>query len=628
VGDDAERGHRLKAVWRWAGRAIDSARPSAVAVVAAALLLVLTLALLAVVRVPRMAAGEIAGVAALGLAVAVLWQLRFRRSEVVLIAAALVLYGAYFSFTSYGERNHDGPSHFKYIEYVATHGALPSPSYCFVCHHPPAYYLAAAGVYRFCRATRLVAPASGIQLLSLVLMLIFIIYAVSTIKLLCSKRRVVMWATALIVFWPYTFLNSVRLHNDIPLCTLMAAGLFYLTRYHQDERRRDIWIAAALAVLSVLTKSSGYMLVVTVLGTVAYQLWRSPQRRRLLWRSLSPLLGMIAALVAFTALRRTSGSASLGERVLGTAFKISPRDFVGNEPFNYLYFDFKSFLSQPFLLSRHDGSGRQFFWNHLIKSSLFATHNEVADLETTYRLNRRIAEVMNFLALGMLGYLAAGLAFVKARALRRYLPLLLGSVVMLAFIIAFKALIPSAHHNDFRFVYPLVIGLSFAYALTTEFFLDRRLLFGRLGQLMAGSFALLSVVYFLPKYDLVVRYMPRKVFHKTEQQLARIVPEKTPWDRPGNLILAGDELVEMSLSPARMVRQIDISADNNDVYRITLFGQHETREVTVGPLGRKGHKGLARYRKTLDPPVEAVRAVRVWPTKGDHRYSLGHLIVE
>ena len=84
----------------------------------------------------------------------------------------------------------------------------------------------------------------------------------------------------------------------------------------------------------------------------------------------------------------------------------------------------------------------------------------------------------------------------------------------------------------------------------------------------------------------------------------------------------------MALSPIRMVNKIDVSVDNNDRYELTIFGQHETRKIVVGPAAKEGHEGLARYTPELSPPVKRVRAVRLWPLGGDRRYSLGHLIVK
>jgi hypothetical protein len=235
---------------------------------------------------------------------------------------------------------------------------------------------------------------------------------------------------------------------------------------------------------------------------------------------------------------------------------------------------------------------------------------------------------MNVLVLAMLAYLMAGLALATRQSFRRYLVLVLNTGLFLLFLMAFKALVPSAHHNDFRFVYPIVIALSLGYALVTAAHNNKRRVLGSLGVLLASSFMVLSIVYYLPKYDLVVNLLPRKVLRKKEKALSKVVPARTKWDKRSNIIMAGDELVEMALSPIRTVSKIDVSVDNNDPYELTIFGQHETRKIVVGPLKKEGHEGLARYTPEVDPPVKKVRAIRLWPYGGDRRYSLGHLIVK
>jgi len=609
-------------------QAVGRARLSTLVIIVSAILLVIALPILSVARANPIVASIVLSPLALTLVVATLRRLGFGVWTIIIIAGALVLYGAYFSYTSFGERNHDGPSHFKYVEYLAKHGSLPPPSHCFVCHHPPAYYGLAAAVYRLCALTKLVRPESGIQLFSMVLMTVFIIYAVLIIRRFTQRESVITLATALVVFWPYTFINSVRLHNDILVTTLMAAGLYYLVKWDQDDRPTDLWVAAAVTAFSVLAKSNGYILVTTLVALIGYRLVFRPNRLVLLKRCAPPLLTLGVTIIAFIVTRTLTTHAEIGENVLGAAYKIHPRDYVGNEPHNYLYFDLKSFVEEPYLLSRTDGSGRQYFWNHLLKSSLFATHNEVPDLETAYRLNRRIAEIMNVMVLAMLAYLLAGIALVTKQRFRRYLVLVLNTALFLLFIMAFKALIPSAHHNDFRFVYPIVIALSLGYALVTASHTDKHRVLGYLGVVLAGSFMLLSIVYYLPKYDLVVNYLPRKVLRKKENALSTVVPARTKWDKRSNIIMAGDELVEMALAPHRTVKTIDLSVDHNDQYELTIFGQQETRKIVVGPFIKEGHEGLARYTQAVEPPVKKVRAIRLWPFGGDRRYSLGHLIVK
>ncbi len=565
---------------------------------------------------------------ALVFALVLMRRLKLSYATIAIIGLALVLYYAYFGYTSFGERNHDGPSHLKYIKHIVEKRELPNRDTCFVCHHPPVYYGISAAIFRFAQLSKIVKdPVRAVQAFSLLLSFVFVLFGALTIRRFSPKRSVIALGTALIAFWPYTILNSVRLHNDVMVSTTMGVAFYFLVCWYQDDRWRDLWLCAAFGVLSVLSKSSGY-LVIAAIGLVgSYRLLFERNRLRQLGRLVPVLLVSAAACGTFAFMRGMDSDTDTRHKTFGTAYTIHPRDFVGNEPFNYLYFDVESFLREPYIMARLDGSGRQYYWNHLLKSSLFATHNTVADVETSYRFNRRMAEVMNFLLLAMLIYSIAAACTAKRGGAKRFLVPLVTTGTVLAGHITFKGLVPAAHHNDFRMVYPVLIAWCLAYTMAVEQFREKRLLLGRIGSFMGIVFVSMAAFYYLPKFEFIVRYLPKKVLRHTEVSLKTTVRERTDWDKPGNTIIFGDELLEMELAPLRTISSLDITADHNDQYQLIFYGQKETRSVVVGPKMDKGFKGLARYQQKLDPPVKKVRAVRVQPLGGDRHYSIGHLIV-
>jgi len=297
---------------------------------------------------------------------------------------------------------------------------------------------------------------------------------------------------------------------------------------------------------------------------------------------------------------------------------------VDNKPKNYLYFELKSFVQEPYAIAERDTSGRHYFWNHLIKSSLFGTHNSTPDRETAYELNRALAFGMNWLLLGMDGYLVLGaIAFARRRALKRYGVAVICLLSCIAFMAAFRVLIPAPHHVDFRHIFSSVVLVSTLYAATTGRAGDLWPGLERVGRLLAIPFVALSVVYFLPKHDLVIR-LTTHVVQRDLSLYSHVVPEGTVWDKPSNLLIEENHIVEFATPAKPSVREIDVSLDNNDKYEIELFGDTR-RKLVVGPKPDK--KGLVRYVEKVDPPVANVRAVRVRPLSGDLAYSLGHLIL-
>jgi hypothetical protein len=263
--------------------------------------------------------------------------------------------------------------------------------------------------------------------------------------------------------------------------------------------------------------------------------------------------------------------------------------------------------------------------NHLVKSSLFGTHNTVADRETAYELNVQVAAVMNALVVGMIGYLVVAFGHLDRSRLRRYGVVALAIALFLAFAAAFRYLIPAPHHSDFRHIFPALALVSLAYASAVGFFRSRRSVLEHVGYALSVPFVALSIFYFWPKYDWAVRLTARTV-QEDLSAFAQVAPEGTPWDKSSNLLIEGNHTIEFRVTPRQAVAEIDISVDNNDVYEIVLVGATETRTVSVGP-SPKPVKGLARYIQKVEPPVEQVGKATLRAASGDRAYSMGHFIL-
>jgi hypothetical protein len=565
-------------------------------------------------------------VLALALWTLALVRARFDRGVIVILVAALGLYLAYLGYTDFGERNYDGGAQLQYIEYLVKHRARPPAAHCLICHHPPLYYALGAGVFAFFKATRLAAPTVGLQLFGLLLFLVFLAYGVRTVERFTTTKRDLRLAAALIAFWPYSVHNCCRLHNDSLASTLMAVALYFLVVWSQGDRPRHLYLGALFTALALLTKSSAYVLVVVLLALLVVRFFPSRDKLRFLRRAGAVGLLLVGALALNARGKETptSASAPLCHKILGNACDINRGQLVGNDPVNYLYLDLRSFLQEPYALAEREGSGRQYFWNHLLKSSLFGTHNTVPDRKTAYRLNRGIAAAMNVALLGMTAFLGLGALRVRRQALRKWGVLLLYLGCSGAFMVGFRILIPAPHHSDFRHIFPAVIPMAAVYAATVAHFRARELALEYAGLLLAVPFLVLSIVYFLPKRDFSIR-LTRHAVARELAPYSRAVPEGTPWDKETNLVIEDDEIVEFALPARPAVSEIDVSLDNNDRYEIELVGE-TSRRLVVGP-GKKAVVGLARYVERVEPPVAKVGMIRLRPLSGDSSYAMGHLIV-
>jgi hypothetical protein len=597
--------------------------PAFVAVVAFVALFT-PLAVVQHVRLPILAVVyAIVAFAVVGLALA---RARFDRGTILIVLAGLWLYFGYLGYSDYGERNYDGGEQLRYVQYIVEHKTRPPAGHCLICHHPPLYYGLGALAYAFFQATKLAPPVTGLQLYSLACHMVFVCYGAATARRLLRTRRQLHIATALIVFWPYSIENSVRVHNDTLASTFMGVATFYVVRWAQEERPGDLYVAALVTGLGLLTKSSVYVVAGAMFVLLFLRFFRARDKLRYTRRAAATGLILATALVLNARGKDspTSKNAPLCHKILGNACDIHQVQWVENTPRTYAYLELKSFLREPYALAERDDAGRKWFWNHLLKSSLFGTHNSTPDRETAYEVNRAVAYAMNGLLLGMDGYLLLGAAvFARRRAVKRFGAALLVLGSCIAFMIGFRVLIPAPHHTDFRHIFSVVVLVSALYAATLGRARAWRPWLEQVGRWLAIPFVALSIFYFLPKHDLVIR-LTTHVVHRDLALYSKLVPEGTPWDKPSNLLIEENHIVEFATPDAPTVREVDVSLDNNDRYEIELRGD-EKRKIVVGPKLDK--KGMVRYVERVDPPVANVRAIRVRALSGDMAYSLGHLIL-
>jgi hypothetical protein len=291
-----------------------------------------------------------------------------------------------------------------------------------------------------------------------------------------------------------------------------------------------------------------------------------------------------------------------------------------------VYFDVPKYLKQPYMIIANDDSGKQYFWNHVVKSSLFGTHNKIPDRETTYPLNRDMGWVMNAALLGMIVYTLLGGLIGIRRGWRRYWVPVLFCVVSAASLMAFKIIIPAPHHTDFRHIYFVMVPGALLFAAAVEHWRSRARPLGSVGTLLYAPFLVLSVIYFLPKYELVMTY----THATTDLQLATLnktCNDGAPWDKDGNLIIEGNETVNVHVEQPRTVALIDTSVDGNDTYEIKVFSSSEPARVFYIRPRKVIKVGLARETIKIDPPMNNVTQVSIHPLSGDRVYAMCHMLL-
>jgi hypothetical protein len=435
------------------------------------------------------------------LAIDLMRALDFDGYLVGIVLLGVAVWVGYMSYTDPSARAYDAFDQFSYVRFIEQNASLPELKYCRICHHPPLYYLVAAlWVQLRVIPLFLLSYGQSLQVLGLLIWFGFILFAILTARRYLQSRCVLYLAAAITVFWPYGIMSSVRLGNDGLMAGLMSGAVYFMIRWFEDRRRMALTWATLLSGLALLTKSSAYAVVTTLLLLLA---WRS---RRTIWgrsglkrpAGVVGFLGGCALLGAYNKLR--SGQRSGCQSLLGTACDAlkGGQYFAGNAPINYLYFDLPSFVSEPFLHVYRPETGPDYFWNSLLKSSLFGTYSGVVDPRFAEPPNSTLALVISVLLLGMAAYVMMGLASLNLERIRRYRVLLLFAGASVVFLAGFRAIIPLAHHADFRFVLPLLVPGSVVYALTVNRFREKSRTLELFGYGLAVAFILATMALFAP----------------------------------------------------------------------------------------------------------------------------------
>ena len=560
-------------------------------------------------------------------ALLLVWRrLKFDPGLLGIVVCATALYLSYAGYTDLVERNYDGPAHVWYSEYIAQHYRLPSPLACTVCGHPPLYFVLGALTIRWVTLTQLTTVEFGLQALSLAMFLGFLSFGILTIKLFATDRMAVCFGAALLAFWPTSVINSIRVHDDALVSCLGAGVLYFVARWQKDDRPCTLYWATALAALAVLTKANSYALVVLLLVAVS---WRCFQERLALVRvkqvAVSVLSSILAVALAIGS-RAMPNHATGCHKAIGAICDASREHFVGNGWANYLHFDVRFFLKQPFLINDPYDKAQDHVLNMLFKSSLFGAvplGHEFQD-----RLSASLAIALNTIALALFLFLVLGVLGVTLQQIRRHWILLLASVLLLGQLIALRLMVPLTMHADFRYIFPLLIPACVFYAKLIERWRTRSRAMYATGASLSVLLVVVSVLFFRPASHRHKQHVEahEQIVNCELSAFSDVRSTGTPIGKAGNLQFGPNQVVEFQLSEGTTLTQFDVSLDASDQYEIFIHGPEVARQLLVGPsLSADGD--LQRYHRILTPPLRNVQTIRIRARQSDGYYTLGHLVI-
>ena len=429
---------------------------------------------------------------------------------ITIFVLGIIIRVFYLSYTPYDTRTHDVVGgHIDYIKYLIQNKSLPLSTDCWECFQPPTYYIISSTVYWLAQSAGTDNPYFYLQLLSLLFFLIFIFFGIKTISALNAERNITRITALLITFWPSGIIHSVRIGNDALLYALYAAGFYYLIKWSQKENEKWFYLSLLFSVLSMLIKSNGFMLISIVAITFAYKWIRNFKQN---YNSFSyvknALIFVLLSIVGFSLalympiINYKNNDSKSKDFVIGNIHALNGALLVSNRPANYLKFDIKTFINKPFMNPWSDETGRQYYWNYLLKSSLFG--------EFDFGKNKNIvatAKLISSFFLIIAGYflIILSLALSRKKTTIRNVPGVLFAVfasiiIPLLILIVTRIKHPYSAQADFRYIFPVMVPVVFLCALGLENLKNKLKMLKYFGYVLSIVFAILTILFFVFSY--------------------------------------------------------------------------------------------------------------------------------
>ncbi len=427
-----------------------------------------------------------------------LWRARTTPGSIAVVLAGFGLYAVYADYTRPGERNTDPSAHVAYVTWLLEHRSLPPADHCVACHHPPVYYVVAAAVHRLADWTHLAEPTLALQGLAIVLFAVFLFFSVRSVDLLLPTPSLRMLATSLVVFWPSSVINSIRISNDLMLYAFVAAVFHAVVLWSMRGGRRVLIAACIATAAAILVKSNALVLVVMLCAIVARRLWRASDRKAVLRDAGLPAAVLVVFCLGAELARGKRGDA-LPAKVLGTAYEPTPSQTTQRTIAYYLTFDPVAVVKTPYVEMRQFRSQEPTFWNHLIKSSLFGTRNPALMQRVGYKEpNAELATAENHALLGLMAVLLVGAVVTRRDRSEQRALCLVHVGAFTASSMALHLVAPLGYHADFRLIFPVVVPMSVLFALAVHGMRRRGLAIWHTGYIVSNVFVVLSIAYFMP----------------------------------------------------------------------------------------------------------------------------------
>ena len=371
-------------------------------------------------------------------------RFKLNRFLLLCILIGVFLRFAMFYAMPYTQFTMDVEGHLSYIQYIVDNHSIPDAKDCWTCYHPPVYYTSAVPSFLLSGLIGY-ASSSGVQAFSLALSIFLLLCGLIILKQFVSgiplQVAAILWTV-----WPTLLLVAPRIGNDQLFYALHVACLLAGFNYIKNGKGLHLIIATTSAALAVWTKSTGYITIGLVILFAFIGFVKTNQLHR---PYKTEIVGWVLLSLVFIGI--VAGHLSHDGNFVAYASSLNSSLRVGNEAKNYLYFDLKSFLTEPYTNGWADGFGREYFLNYALKSSLFGEWKLV-----NTSTGNTLALLMSLSLLGLIIFAIRG--WWKTKLDIYHWILFIQGVAFLAALAYCRYKYPYACSNDFRYIMPALLS--------------------------------------------------------------------------------------------------------------------------------------------------------------------------
>jgi len=378
---------------------------------------------------------------------------------IIIVLISLVVRLVYLSHTPYYVRTYDvvnlkvGGGHLDYVKFVAKNNKLPPFNDGWEYHQEPIYYIISAVIYNVSNSFY-INPIITLQLFALTYSYIFLYFSYKIVLTLTKNKNLIFYLSVILLFfWPSGIIGSIRIGNDSLLYAFYAGSLFFIQNYYFKNRPKDLVLAFLFSALSLLTKINAIPLFLILLIVFIIKLVGKKINIKVFTASI-----FIIILIIFLALGPRMNLYLKGQT---NDWLLANQDeggslLLNNRLENYINFDIYTFLTKP-LNTRDDSSGRQYFFNFLLKSSLFGEFS----FPLLYQYLSIIMFIISFLSLFIFLFFLVSIFNLTKNKIDHYLILIFNLIFNCLMLLGYRITRPYSANMDFRLIYPVIISLIF-----------------------------------------------------------------------------------------------------------------------------------------------------------------------